>query len=568
MLISQDFENLVIQKGISGYLRLQNNVDENANDYDNENAENIPNNAVTPFDKFRPNLIAIKDKIKEDLKSEKYPENSKKYAKLQDISEKTQILLEIIENSKNAVYYFGNELQFKNKIDELKQAKQQIAELNALFEKSNPVTYREGVLAKKKEAELLKQKSAQEQIVHEGELQVGKEEFGRREENLDLAKNQTDIARQEASNFVRGTLGVVTSGLEEGVENVGDVGEKVGEQTTKIIKSASGGLWELLYILGAGLGVAAGGLSLYAFYGYFNARMAVSKVTSTFLPEGNVTPGAQNAPPNAQNAPEGQPNAPEGQTNAPQGQPVTPQQQILIADFGNNNGVITKIDMQQNNQFVAFYNLVYSNVDNAVIFENIKTFYNNQNNVDKIIFYIDPPQFNFKCGKFQGVLNEQILIALPDGSVISKPYKEIIDPTFNNYQKLYQEKIQACLKQFNARDTYANEKTKMHFDNAKKIILENAQFAPSAPPGPFNNSETTNSQQVDDYTTNLDNYNDDSDSEDSVSTVSQDVDERGGSRGGKTKNNRKNRRKRKTVKKHKQGKNKTIKNPKKHHRKT
>ena len=67
MLISQNFENLVIQKGISGYLRLQNNADDNANDYDNENAENIPNNEITPFDKFRPNLIAIKDKIKEDV---------------------------------------------------------------------------------------------------------------------------------------------------------------------------------------------------------------------------------------------------------------------------------------------------------------------------------------------------------------------------------------------------------------------------------------------------------------------------------------------------------------------
>ena len=572
MLISQDFENLVIQKGISGYLRLQNNDDDNANDYDNENAENIPNNALTPFDKFRPNLIAIKDKIKEHLKSDKYPENSKKYAKLQDISEKTQILLEIIENSKNAVYYFGNEVQFKNKIDELKQAKQQIAELNALFEKSNPVTYREGVLAKQKEAEFLKQKSEQEQILHEGELQVGKEEFGRREENLDLAKNQTDIARQEASNFVRGTLGVVTSGLEEGVENVGDVGEKVGEQTTKIIKSASGGLWELLYILGAGLGVAAGGLSLYAFYGYFNARMAVSKVTSTLVPTGNATSGAQNTP-------QGQQVAPEGQPNAPQGQPNAPQQQILIADFGNNNGVITKIDMQQNNQFVAFYNLVYSNEDNAVRFENIKIFYNNPNNADKIIFYIDPPQFNFKCGKFQGVLNEQILIDLPNGSVISKPYKEIIDPTFNNYQQLYQEKIQACLEQFTAKDKYVYEKMKEHLQKVQSPVLSavstypsasvSASVSASAPPvEDDNNSETTISQQVNDYNEDFNKYQGESDDEDSVSTVSQDVDERRGSRGGKTKNNRKNHRKRKTVKKHKQGKNKTIKNPKKHHRKT
>jgi hypothetical protein len=358
-------------------------------------------------------------------------------------------------------------------------------------------------------------------------------------------------------------------------ENVGDVGEKVGEQTTKIIKSASGGLWELLYILSAGLGVAAGGLSLYAFYGYFNARMAVSKVTSTLLPGGNEKPGAQNAPPNAQNAPEGQPNAqnaPEGQPNAPEGQTNAPQQQILIADFGNNNGVITKIDMEQKNQFVALYSLVYSNQDNAVRFENIKIFYNKPNNVDKIIFYIDPPQFNFKCGKFQGVLNEEILIDLPDGSVISKPYKEIIDPTFNNYQQLYQEKIQACLEQFNARNKFVAEKMKIHNDTLTKMIsekkLENAQSTPSAPPEPFNNSETTNSQEVKDYKENLDNYNGDSDSEDSVSTVSQDVDGRGGSRGGKTKNNRKNRRKRKTVKKHKQGKNKTIKNPKKHHRKT
>jgi len=175
MVIDKYGSQDAIYKSISGHFLLQDTP---------ENAADIQNNILTPFDKFVPNLIAIKEKIKTDLKSGTISPTGEKYAKLQDISEKVEILLEIIEKSKEAMFFFGNKAQFNNKMGELEEAKQQIVGLNALFQEDNPVSFRKGVLEKQREAKALKQKSAQEQVIHEGELEVGQEELERRKFRL------------------------------------------------------------------------------------------------------------------------------------------------------------------------------------------------------------------------------------------------------------------------------------------------------------------------------------------------------------------------------------------------
>jgi len=564
MVIKPGFENLVIHKGITGFFLLENNA---------KNAADIQNNIVTPFDKFVPNLIAIKDKIKTDLKSGKYSPTGKKYAKLQDISEKVEILLEIIENSKNAAFYFGNEAQFNNKIGELEEAKQQIVGLNALFEQDNPVTFREGLLEKEREATALKQKSAQEQVIHEGELEVGKEEFERREENLDLAKNKTNIARAEAANVVHGTFGVATAALEQAFDDAGDAAAKGAEQIAKTTNVLIGPAMQILGVVGAALGI-------YVVYMCLNGASVISPITRIFTRK-STTPAPQQ--PGQAVVPAGQQ---QGQAVVPapqqQGQAVVPapgqqpgQQQVLITNFGPNNGVVTIVDMQNNNQFAGFFTVYYENQNTAVKLENIRRYYESRTDNNYVILYNEPPRFKL-CGRYAGIQNDNVLIELPDNSIIEKEPSSVLDPVINNYYApVNQGRVMQCMQAFNMTP------------NVTPAIAGPAIAAPvvapvvavaegnNAPPvaaaavaeGNENASVATVSQQV------VDDDNDDDNSSiaseaSGATTISQDVGDEDVPRGGKTKRNRKNHKKHKTIKKHKNRKNKTIKKVRKNRRKT
>ena len=553
MIIKPSFENLVIHKGITGFFLLENNA---------ENAADIQNNVLTPFDKFVPNLIAIKDKIKADLKSGKYVTTGKKYAKLQDISEKVEILLEIIENSKNAAFFFGNEAQFNNKMSELEEAKQQIVVLNDLFQQDNPVTFREGVLEKQREATALKQKSAQEQVIHEGELDVGKEEFGRREENLDLAKNKTNIARAEAKNAVHGTYGVGTAALEQVFDDSGDAIAKGASQIGKSFNELYGPAIQFLK-------VAGGVLGLYVVYMCLNGASILSPITRIFTRKTTATtptPEAQSgqvAAPAAQQGQVATPAAQQGQVAAQQGQVAAQQgqEQMLIINFGPNNGVILRGDMEP--RYAANFYVVYSSLEVAIRNENVKNYYLDNDN--KIIFYIILPNHNFHCGKYQGNHGDNFLIDLPDGNTISKPYSEIIDPIYNNYQNLYAAKIQSCMQAFNM-NTNVTPHVAAPAIAAPPLAAPPLAAAAAVAQGNDNDSVPTVSQQV------VDDGDDDDDDNSSIasgaSTVSQDVDDEELPRGGKTKRNRNKDKKHKTIKKHKTRKNKTIKKVRKNRRKT
>jgi hypothetical protein len=519
MVIKPSFENLVIHKGITGFFLLENNA---------ENAADIQNNIVTPFDKFVPNLIAIKEKISTDLKSGKYSPTGKKYAKLQDISEKVEILLEIIENSKNAAFYFGNEEQFKNKIGELEEAKQQIVGLNALFQQDNPVTFREGVLEKQREATALKQKSAQEQIIHEGELKVGQEEFERREENLDLAKNVTKIAQAEAVNVVRGSFGVAAAAVEEGLDEFGDVIKKGAEQIVKPADVLAGPIVKYL-------GIVAGCVGLYAVFMCLNGAMVLSPVTRLFTKKTTTPiPGAQQG---QVVAPAGQP----GQAVVPAGQPS--QEQMLIVNFGPNNGVVTRVDIEQNNQFQGFWGAYFENPDTAVRLQNIRRYYESRTDNNYVILYSEPPRHNL-CGRYAGIQGNNVLIQLPDDNIIEKASNLVLDPVLNNYNApVNQARVMQCMQAFN-----------MNPPVSTVIATPGVAVAEGNNAPPVVDDDDDNSSIASEAS--------------GASTVSQDVDDEELPRGGKTKRNRKNRRKHKSVKKHKKRKNKTIKKVIKNRRKT
>jgi hypothetical protein len=547
MIIKPSFENLVIHKGITGFFLLEKNA---------ENAADIQNNIVTPFDKFVPNLIAIKEKIKTDLKSGKYVTTGKKYAKLQDISEKVEILLEIIENSKNAAFYFGNEAQFNNKMSELEEAKQQIVGLNDLFQQDNPVTFREGVLEKQREATALKQKSAQEQVIHEGELDVGKEEFERREENLDLAKNVTKIAQAEAKNAVHGTFGVATKAMEQVFDDAGDAAAKAAEQVAKTTNVLIGPAMQIL-------GVVGGAVGIYVVYMCLNGASILSPVTRIFTGKTKATTpttAAQQGQVAAPAAQQGQVAA-TAVTSAQQGQVAVTavtaaqqgQEQMLVVNFGPNNGVVTRVDIEQNNQFAGFWGAYYEDPDTAVRLENIKRYYENRRDNNYVILYNEPPRYNL-CGIYAGVLNNNVQIQLPDGNTILKAYNSILDPVLNDYYAgVHQARVTRCMEAFNMNPTVTPVVAVAQGNNV------------AAAQGNDNDSVPTVSQQV------VDDGDDDDDNSSiasEASTVSQDVDDEELPRGGKTKRNRKNRRKHKSVKKHKKRKNKTIKKFRKNRQKT
>ena len=537
MVIAKYGSQDAIYKSISGHFLLQDTP---------ENAEDIQNNILTPFDKFVPSLLAIKDKIKKDLKSGTISSTSEKYAKLQDISEKVEILLEIIEKSKEATFFFGNKAQFNNKIGELEEAKQQIVGLNALFQEDNPVSFRKGVLEKQREAKALKQKSAQEQIIHEGELKVGQEELERREENLGLAKNATNIAQAEAVNVVRGTIGVGAAAIGEVIEEAGDVAEKGAEQVAKTANVLAGPIMQYL-------GIAAGGVFLYAVIVVLNTGAVLSPVTRIFTKK-TTTP-----------TPAGQ----QGQVVVPAGQQQG-QEQILIVNFGPNNGVVTRVDMQQNNQFEGFWSAYYENQDTAVRLENIRRYYESRTDNNYVMLYNEPPKFKL-CGKYAGIQNNNILIELPDDTTIEKGYEFVVDPVLNNYNAaVNQGRVMKCMQAFNM--------------NAPAVPVPPAIAAPVPVPPPDvaegnntpapgvdvvaeeneNESVPTISQQVVD-----DDDDDNSSIASEATTISKDVEQDDDvSRGGKTKRNMKNHKKRKTNKKYKTRKNKTIKKVKKNHQKT
>ena len=536
MVIDKYGSQDAIYKSISGHFLLQDTP---------ENAADIQNNILTPFDKFVPNLIAIKEKIKTDLKNGKYSPTGEKYAKLHDISEKVEILLEIIEKSKEAVFFFGNKAQFNNKMGELEEAKQQIIGLNALFQEDNPVSFRKGVLEKQREAKALKQKSAQEQVIHEGELEVGQEELERREENLDLAKNVTKIAQAEVKNAVDGTFGVGTAAMGQAFENAGDAAVKGAEQIAKTTNVLIGPAAQILRLVGGGLG-------LYVVYMCLNGASVISPIMRIFTRKSTAATTAA-ATTNATAT------TTTTSTAAPAAQPG--QQEALLTIFGRTNGLVTLVDMQQNTQTAGFFGVYYENVTDTIAarLENIRRYYESRTDNNYVILYNEPPSRYKLCGRYAGIHNNNVLIDLPDNNIIEKAVTDILDPILNDYYApINQPIVTRCMQAFNMNNP------------AAPAIAGPAIAAPAiaAVPPVAQGNVNTNA-----YNEELADYQGDDDDDNSsiaseATTVSEDVDNEQLSRGGKTKSNRKNRRKHKTVKKNKKRKNKTIKKVKKNHRKT
>ena len=399
------------------------------------------------FDEFIPVLMEIQRKINVELKEEKDTRGKVYSLQLKDIAEKTQVLLDVIDMSKTAVYYFGNEQEFNNKISEVKTLKTNIDELNTLFDVVEPISYREGIEEKKREAEKTAQKTEQEKILHEAEKEYNIEDLNRQRENLEIDRNATEISKGQAKNFVQGTLGVVTEATKEVIDEAGDVLNTGAEQISKVTGTLSGPIWMLLKIAAALLGIGVGGVSIYGIYWFINARMLAARAARVILPGAANQPGAVNQPGAAPNQP--------GAAN----QPAQQGEEFLIFNFGNNQrGLITRLDMQQNNRFQAFFGVYFVDENTAVRLLNIQRYYESMNDNNKIIFYNDPPNFML-CGKYRALHENTILIQPPgvNSPIISKNYNSIIDPVINNYARSFPDLLRQCSINFNGENPQQNE---------------------------------------------------------------------------------------------------------------
>jgi hypothetical protein len=428
------------------------------------------NMQMDEFDKFVPVLMEIQTKINVELEKKSYSKNDKNYLILKDITEKTQVLLDIIDISKTAVYYFGNEEEFNNKISEVKTLKTNVEDLNTLFNIVEPISYRGNIQEKKREAEITAQKTEQEKILHEAEKEYNIQDLNRQKENLEIDRNATEISKGQAKNFVEGTFGVAAEGVKVAVNATGEVVNTGFIQIGNWTVTLSGPIWEILKILAILVAIGGSGITIYGLYWVINARMVASRVTRVVLPgqpqQGVPQPGVPVQPgqqqPGQQQPGQQQPGQQPVQPGVPQPgvpQPGVPQpgqpqpgEQFLIFNLGNGQrGLITRINMQQNNQFQAFFGIYFVDEDSAVRLLNIIQYFENVNDNNKIIFYNDPPNFML-CGKYRGITSQNTILIqtpAPNSAIIPKDYNAVIDPVINNYALAFPDLLRQCIINFN-----------------------------------------------------------------------------------------------------------------------
>jgi len=431
------------------------------------------NMQMDEFDKFVPVLMEIQTKINVELEKKSYSKEDFNYLTLKDITEKTQVLLDIIDISKTAVYYFGNEEEFNNKISEVKTLKTNVEDLNTLFNIVEPISYRGNIEEKKREAEITAQKTEQEKILHEAEKEYTIQDLNRQKENLEIDRNATEISKGQLRNFVEGTLGVAAEGAKVAVNATGEVVNTGFIQIGNWTGTLSGPLWEILKILATLVAIGGGGITIYGIYWYINARMMASRVTRVVLPgqpqPAQQQPGEQPVQPGVQQPGEQQPVQPgqpgvqqPGQPQPGVPQPGQPQQgeQFLIFNLGNGQrGLITRINMRQNNQFQAFFGVYFVDEDSGVRLLNIIQYFENVNDNNKIIFYNDPPNFML-CGKYRGITPQNTILIQtpgPNSAIIPKEYNAVIDPVINNYALAFPDLLRQCIINFNGEAPQPNE---------------------------------------------------------------------------------------------------------------
>jgi hypothetical protein len=440
------------------------------------------------FDNFIPILMEIQRKINEELQAIKsaagsQAKNDDDYLRLKDISEKTTILLEIIDNAKTAVYFFSSEKEFKVKINELEDLKLQVDGLNKLFDEVEPVAYRKAIEEKKRDAEKTRQMSEQKQIEHEAEREYNIEDLQRQQENLAIDRNATDISKAQARNFADATLGVGAELAKEAINKAGDVIDTGAKNVSKVAITFSGPIWEYIKIFLAIVGVGAGGVAVYGCYWTINCSMLASKAARVVLPGKSQVQSAAPQGEVAKKRSWGDYLRGKKQDNSSQlqepGESSQQGEEVLIFKFNDQQGLITKIDIMKNNLFEAFYSVFYANVDSAVRLENIKRYYESREDNNYVILYSEPPDKYKLCGKFSGIQNNNILIELPDDSTIEKGYELILDPVLNNYNSgIHKGRVTKCMNEFKDDNSNSLQQVPAEQANAEQANAEQANAQP------------------------------------------------------------------------------------------
>ena len=432
----------------------------------------LSNDGHTYFDHLNILLNGIKEQAISILQNDSgftstLTENDKN--QLQDIVQKTEIFIEIMDQSRTSIYYFGSENEFKIKQQELLTDFNEISELTELFDKTLPITYREKIYAAKTEAEQNEQLTKLADLESESIVKSSQADIARRESELNISKEQTKLSQQEARDVVKGTLGVVTEGLSEIIENVEKPLSTLADSTINVInkplKLILDNLYEILKISGIAL-------TIYIVYQVITYTMIFKKCAKIGgnTAENKIIQQQPQQPPQQppQQQPEQQPQ------QQPEQQPQQQPQQQIISLFNNFQGLISVIDINGNGQISNILNTYLSDPDTAVRLINLQNYYDHLSDNEKIILYNELEKFAL-CGKYNGLSTARnkkdfIMIELPNNSIIEVNYDNIIDPNLNNYRMNLSSKLQNCIDSFNNQRIVNNDSVIVLNQDDKTVV--------------------------------------------------------------------------------------------------
>jgi hypothetical protein len=397
----KDGDKVFIKRSVNGYPSISS-----------ENSQNF-------FDKFVDILEVIKMTAQKDIESKKSgfsTSSSGEISEIKDIVQKTNIFIQIIEKTKGDLYYFDTKQEFQLKTVDLSVNLDSIKNLIDVFKQFLPQDYINKLKEQQKEALLSKQETKLADIEHEAELESTKAANVRNLENLEEGKKTVENRQEYVKQTVQGTLGTVTAGL-------GEVLTEGTELAQIALDFGINNIKQILYLCGGAVG-------LYVIYALITIKLRTTK--SGKVPTGNA---AVTAPASTATVEPG---------------PTLTQSQQIVTLLNSNIALVSTADLQGNGKFVGFIQTYNANPNTAAALLNLQTYFSNQPN-EKIIIFIEPPNNNFRCGKFRGINQQNGTVMVQETNNVRNfttvTYNDIIDPNLNNYNEIYSDLLQDCVEQ-------------------------------------------------------------------------------------------------------------------------
>lgn len=389
-------------------------IKRNVNGYPNFSNQNAPNY----FDNFIDILNVIQTTANNEIQSKQsgfITSSAQETDELKDIIQKANIFIQIMENTKSNLYFFETKQEFQLHTENLKVNLESITDLVDIFKQFLPQDYLNKLEEQRKAASLSEQENKLAEIEHEAVIKSTKAENVRNKESLEVGNETVSNREEYVRQTVKGTLGIGFAAADETLAEAGKVVDRVGDFFMKYIK-------ELLLLSG-------GAVTLYAIYALITLRMMTAR--SAKVPTTTQI------------------------TNASTTMSATANQQQIVTLFNNNVGLVTSADVTGNGKLVGILQTYFADANSAVALINLQKYFDNLPFDKKVIIYIEPPDNNFRCGRYRGLdtRNNKIIIGLENGTNVFKNYDDIIDPISNDYNSNLYDVLEKCIQTINRPPT-------------------------------------------------------------------------------------------------------------------